>query len=413
MRIWIIEIGEPLPLELGVRLHRYGEFSRFLAEQGHDVIWWSSSFSHTPKKHFATKDTEFFHGKALVKLLYGLGYKKNISLQRIRHQKHFAQKFLNLSVQEKKPDIILAPIPTIESVLAVNKYCQKNSVPYFVDIRDLWPDEFKCLAPRPLQFLARILLHPLYLKMKKVCSEAYGIIGISQSYLNYGLKFSGREIRQQDYFFPLSYMTQTISDENINQALAFWKKSGITNNSFIISFIGTIGVFHDLKTVLKVAEQLKDRSDICFVLAGDGNNLERYKKMAKKLPNVLFPGRINAAQIKTLLTQSSVALAPYKDGSFMSLPNKPFEYMAHGVPIISSIQGELKPYLKEYNAGLTYHTNDSETLKNHILFLYHNREAAKQKGIHAKKLFLKHFAASIVFQKAHHHLLNCFQKGFK
>ena len=51
MKISIVEIGEPLPLEENVRLLRYGNFCRYLASKGHEVTWWTSSFSHMPKKH--------------------------------------------------------------------------------------------------------------------------------------------------------------------------------------------------------------------------------------------------------------------------------------------------------------------------------------------------------------------------
>ena len=37
MKVWILEIGEPLPLEKDVRLLRYGQFSKWLAKQGDDV----------------------------------------------------------------------------------------------------------------------------------------------------------------------------------------------------------------------------------------------------------------------------------------------------------------------------------------------------------------------------------------
>ena len=413
MKIWITEIGEPLPLESNVRLHRYGEFSRFLAEQGHDVTWWSSSFSHAPKKHLSTQDTDFFHGKARVKLLHGPGYKKNISVQRIMHQKHFAKKFFEQAHKEESPNVVLTPIPTIDVAKTVNQYCRERSIPYFVDIRDLWPDEFKNLAPKPLRPIARGILHPLYLDMKKICSQAYGIMGVSKSYLEYGLKFARRVISPKDCLFPLGYSIQAADKQDIETATEFWRKLGLQADSFIISFIGTIGQFFNLETVLKTAEKLKNDSNIQFVLAGDGSRLERYRKSAQSLPNVIFPGWINAAQIKTLLEQSNIALAPYKADSAMALPNKPFEYMAFGLPIISSIQGELKDYLARYDVGLTYNANDSAGLTRHILFLYQNQMDLRQKGDNARILFSKFFDMQVVFKKMHEHLLKCHQIGFK
>lgn len=50
MKLWFTEIGEPLPNEKDVRLHRYGMLTKALAALGHDVVWWTSSFSHAVKK---------------------------------------------------------------------------------------------------------------------------------------------------------------------------------------------------------------------------------------------------------------------------------------------------------------------------------------------------------------------------
>ena len=55
MRIGIIEIGEPVPLEENVRFHRSLKFAKFLASKGHEVVFWTSNFSHASKK-FLTKD---------------------------------------------------------------------------------------------------------------------------------------------------------------------------------------------------------------------------------------------------------------------------------------------------------------------------------------------------------------------
>jgi hypothetical protein len=49
MKVWIVEIGEPLPVEHDVRLLRYGLLTKELAKYGHEVVWWTSSFSMLQK----------------------------------------------------------------------------------------------------------------------------------------------------------------------------------------------------------------------------------------------------------------------------------------------------------------------------------------------------------------------------
>jgi hypothetical protein len=51
MRVWLITVGEPLPLDgPGERMLRTGILAAFLAARGHEVVWWSSSFDHVRKR---------------------------------------------------------------------------------------------------------------------------------------------------------------------------------------------------------------------------------------------------------------------------------------------------------------------------------------------------------------------------
>ena len=52
MKIWIITVGEPLPMDDGeVRAYRSGLLFSELVNAGHEVTWWTSSFDHSQKKN--------------------------------------------------------------------------------------------------------------------------------------------------------------------------------------------------------------------------------------------------------------------------------------------------------------------------------------------------------------------------
>ena len=129
MRIWFTEIGEPLPVENNVRLHRYGMLTRALASYGHEVVWWTSSFSHAPKKHVFKEDREILIDGVILRILKGPGYRKNVSYQRVKHQKHFAEKFYRLSKNHEFPDLIISPVPTLEVAEAAVSLGNENNIP--------------------------------------------------------------------------------------------------------------------------------------------------------------------------------------------------------------------------------------------------------------------------------------------
>ena len=61
-------------------------------------------------------------------------------------------------------------------------------------------------------------------------------------------------------------------------------------NKIVILYSGNIGLFQDLKSVIRTAERLKNHDDILFLFIGDGGGLKELKRIAKEnnLINVKF-----------------------------------------------------------------------------------------------------------------------------
>jgi len=91
---------------------------------------------------------------------------------------------------------------------------------------------------------------------------------------------------------------------------------------------------------------------------------------------------------------SDIGLAPYgpSDDKRMSLPNKPFEYMAGGLPILSSIEGELVDLLRMHDCGVSYDPRSVEALCDGFLFLAEDAERRRAMGARGRALFLNEFS---------------------
>jgi glycosyltransferase involved in cell wall biosynthesis len=404
MKVWILEIGEPLPLEPDVRLHRHGLFSKFLASQNVDVTWWTSSFSHAPKKHFVEHDELRVVDGVKMQFIRGPGYPRNISLARIRHNKHFASRFRELAEQSEQPDVIIAPIPIIEAAYEAVEYAKSRGVKVLADIRDLWPQELKERAPKPLQPLARLMLFQAYRKMSHFCKNADGIMGICDSYLQYGLDFAQRSRAPTDAVFHLGYSPQSVSSDKLSDARAWRDQQGLCTGALNICFFGTIGKYFDLATVIQAAREVQGQANIQWILCGDGSEAERFKKLAGDLPHVKFPGWVKAPQIQALMEKAHVGLAPYRKDAHMALPNKPFEYMSGGLAVLSSIKQELPDLLDAHKCGVSYTADSVSDLKDKVLRLYKDQDACRAMGDRGRKLFLKDFTTEQVFAKALNHI---------
>lgn len=404
MDIWFIEIGEPLPIEKDARLLRYGMLTRELASMGHRVVWWTSSFSHATKKQVCNGDQEIQINGVTLRIISGQGYTHNISYRRIRHQQDFAEKFAQISTKSRLPQILISPIPTIETSQTAVQLAIKNHVPILIDIRDEWPDELVNLAPRQLRWLVSLFLKKAYRRMHYICHNATGIIGTSQRQLEYGLSFAGREKDQNDGVVPHGYLSQKLPEEKIADATRWWKEKGVKEDALVCCFFGTIGKFFDLETVIKAAEILSKEFRIQIVLCGTGSGFKKYQKMAASVESVYFPGWVGASKIAGLMRLSHVGLAPYAASQSMSLPNKPIEYFSGGLPVVASIQGELKDIIYHFNCGVIYEPFSVDGLCAALRQLQQDKTLRSEMGKRARQLFDDQFSIEHIANKFEEHL---------
>jgi glycosyltransferase involved in cell wall biosynthesis len=101
---------------------------------------------------------------------------------------------------------------------------------------------------------------------------------------------------------------------------------------------------------------------------------------------------------------SHAGIAPYKSDAAMSMPNKIFEYMAGGLPLVSSIQGELVQILKDRDCGLSYHSDSVDELCRAIRTLKNDEAHRVRMGQNARRLLEDEFSTEKVFQKISAHL---------
>ena len=82
LNIWLITVGEPLPLsESRARLWRTGTLARLLVSRGHKVTWWTSTVDHFTKEYFARSNASVQIDDNLeLQFLHGELYRKNISI---------------------------------------------------------------------------------------------------------------------------------------------------------------------------------------------------------------------------------------------------------------------------------------------------------------------------------------------
>lgn len=411
MNIWFVEIGEPLPLEKGKRLLRYGTFTAWLAAHGHSVTWWACDFSHAVKAHIAPTGEHTLPSGVRLMVLPGPGYLSNVSFARFRHHRAYAETLAKaIDAENTKPDLIICPIPTVENAGVIADYAQKNNIPLILDIRDEWPDDLVKRFPKLVRPLAKIWMSPLYRAARKAARQAKSITGVTKMQRDYGLSLANRKEGKNDTVFYLGYSRQPVSAPARSEASAWWRAQGLRPDAKTAAFAGTIGVSFDFTPILAAARRLKTegRHDIQFVLAGDGGSRAKLIEDAGDLVGdlILIPGWVDQARIDALLSQSILALAPYIPNTSMSLSNKFFEFMAYGLPVLSSCTGESEDLIRQYGFGIQYDPKNHDQFYDALLRVIDTPDTARVMGEAALTLFEKQFDQAMLFAQMERHLLS-------
>lgn len=410
MKVWLITAGEQLPIDINnPRLMRTGIFAHLLAENGHEVTWWSSTFNHTTKQFRFTENTKIALYKNLqLNLLHGKGYTLNLSIDRIINHYQVAKNFRKISYTEQKPDIIIASFPTPDLAKSAVDFGKKFNIPVLIDVRDLWPEAFLEFFPPFLKPIGRILLAPLYNQVSNILKNASGLISITKPFLDISLNKIRQPLRPTDGVFAFGYKknTEPISDndERIKKLESLLIKD---DSIFKLCFFGTLSHQFDIDTIINAAKVLETKHMLVrFIICGEGDKLQYYKTKAKNLSNIIFTGFIGSYQIKYIMSISNVGLAPYivNENFTNNFPNKIIEYFSEALPVLTCLTGHIQNSLKENNCGFFYENGNTQSLVELIETLLSKPDLLQSASENALALYERAFEADKVYTKYMNHV---------
>ncbi|MFZ5602865.1 MAG: glycosyltransferase family 4 protein, partial [Pseudomonadota bacterium] len=182
------------------------------------------------------------------------------------------------------------------------------------------------------------------------------IVPVTDSFRDYMVAkgINGEKIRviKNGVDLDLFSASATENDIDVDALLA---QHGL-NGKFIAAYVGTHGMAHHLDTVLLAAQKIRHRTDIAFLLVGDGAERDRLLQMAgdMQLPNLVMLDQMPKRKMPALWSRVQVSLILLKKSdTFKSvIPSKLFESFAMNKPIILGVEGESARIVEESRAGL-------------------------------------------------------------
>ena len=391
MRIWLFNPYGPIPGE-GWREYRFALIARTLARRGHEVIWWTSTFAHHSKVQRAPDWTDIAVEPGFtVRLVPSPSYRDHVSLRRVWFEIVFAFRAYRRGLHEAAPELIVAgDPPQVVSCLGV-RLARRTRARLAIDLIDLWPEMFVGLAVRRARPAVEVALSPLRALRRRNLRRAAFVTTVCNTYTALAKREVGHPTRPsiETVFIGVDQPVDLGgSDRAQRERNAEREALGLTSDQFVAVYAGTLGMHYDVPTLLSAAELLSERScPIRVVIAGDGPLRPQVEYAgARQGCGLIFLGRVDASRLWRLYTASDVGLCTYGAASTVALPSKAYDYLAAGLPIVSSLRGELESLLRDRGVGVQYTAGDADSLACVLARLARDRDARAAMGRNARWL---------------------------
>jgi glycosyltransferase involved in cell wall biosynthesis len=205
----------------------------------------------------------------------------------------------------------------------------------------------------------------------------------------------------------IDYLPNFVDLQNVPCNLIKTKRENFT---FI--YAGAHGLANSLDIVLEAAKILQNKSiNVIIRLIGDGPCKAKLILKAKKygLKNVVFDKVISKQNIYSVLAETDAYLMILKKAEVFKYgvsPNKLFDYLAMGKPIIAS-QHSTYDIVPRADCGLTFEPNNPEDLAIKITELVSMpSEKLREFGANARRYVEQYHTLSSIVDKLNDHILN-------
>ncbi len=372
MKIWLINPYGPIPGE-SWRDYSFAMMAEALGDAGHDVIWWTSNFSHHFKK-FRSQGWEDrqVSSKTTIRLVPTSGYKWNIGIGRIWRDIVFAFRAFNRGKKEAAPDLIVYSESPLTVGYAGQKLAEFHEVPVIFDQMDLWPELFEQIFPQWLQPIANMLLSPIYANRRLNYKKLDGVMALAKPYLEAAFAVAPALRTRPNALVYNGVDVEAFRSEMLHHSQSFRTIHAKQAGELWAVFAGSLGPSYDIPTIMEVGRRLEDgNSRIRLIVAGDGPYAKHVTQFIAERGNdrLLFVGKLAPAVLSGLYSFCDIALCAYSSRSNVEMPDKIYDYTAAGLPIINSLLGEVSSVIRDQRIGLQYRAGDPEDLLNALLRL--------------------------------------------
>lgn len=370
------------------------EFARYLVGKGHDVTMLTSGLAN---KEFAVpQGKEYIEAKVdgidivAIAAAYNdphVGTGMSGSLRMFKFFQ-FARMASRVGKKLPKPDIVFATHTPLTIGLAGISLARHFNAPFVFEVRDLWPEALINIGalknPFVIWWLSRMA--------KKIYAGANHIIALSPG-MKEGIIRTGAAADKVTVIPNVCNLD--LFDPDLDGSISR-QRLGLTDK-FTAIYFGAMGHANGLEYVIEAARILNRRGSdhIAIVLLGDGGKRKELEKLTQeyKLTNVIFSDpTANKNELARTIAGCQVCLTIFRAAREHTWsPNKMFDALAAGKPVLINVPGWLGETIEGNNCGRYIDPHRPEMLANTLEELAANPQLCSTMSQNAHALAKRQF----------------------
>jgi glycosyltransferase involved in cell wall biosynthesis len=289
---------------------------------------------------------------------------------------------------QRRPDVVFASSTPLTIGIAGLATARAKRVPFVFEIRDLWPAvpvALGALKSRPAIGTAEWLERRLY-------EGAERIVVLSEG--------SREELRRRGIpdeklvFIPNAADLDVFKPDVVDEG--FRSRHGLEDR-FVALYAGAIGRANGLDQLVGAAEALRRWGDnrVTIVVLGDGGERPRLEERVQELglENLLFLPPVPKEELAGVVGAADVTLTIFAPHPILETnsPNKFFDSLAAGKPVVVNLGGWLRGLVEQHDAGVWVPGGNAEALAGALSTLAANPEQVERMGRNARALAEREF----------------------
>ena len=366
--VWLVDPLSAIPGE-GLLPSRTWALARAFVAAGHEVIWWTSSFSHA-RRITRTPPLKIVEEEGFsVRLIASRGYNSYFSLGRFASHRKFARGFEKQAIEGlasgdlARPDLLIATLPPSSTVDAAVRLANKLDAELLLDVDEWWPEPLRPMIPGPQWFarlLASITFPIIARKQKDALQSVDAILAGSQTTKDAVLKATTSPppieviptgAYLQDYPRPPHFI-----DHVPHARHGQIQPLDNGQNQLAIAVAGDIDQKSDIFLLTDLARGLSDKNiNAVFHVVGGGRWMPRLETAAPLLTgtcSIQCHGRVDRSRYVGILSECHAALVLPGRLNHFPLPVETSDYAAAGLVLLLTHNGELADLVLGAHAGV-------------------------------------------------------------